>query len=247
MPHGLYLGSGMVQARLKKFDPGASGTVGDGPDGPDAVKYRPSLTAIRYCLKYSVIELAASLFTFALFVNSSILIVAGAALSNNADAQDADLFEVHDLLSRTLAPVAGTVFALALLLSGTSAGIVCTIAGQMVSEGALRWTIAPWIRRLVTRAISITPSIIIAAAVGRKGLSTTLTATQVVLSVLLPIISAPLIYFTARSRYMSVPSNDGVSVSMKNHWFTTGLALAIWCLITVMNVALLVLLGLGKA
>lgn len=248
MPHSLYLGSGIVQPRLHDFDLRAGNLSDYGRDSLDDSTYRPTLAAIRFCLKYSIIEVAVSLFSFALFVNSSILIVAGASLSDEADAQDADLFGVHDLLSKTLAPVAGTIFALALLLSGTSAGIVCTIAGQMVSEGALNWTVAPWLRRLITRAISITPSIIIAGAVGRKGLSTALTASQVALSVLLPFVSAPIIYFTCRNRYMTVPAsgNDPPGL-MRNNWLTSILALLIWLIITVMNVALLVLLGLGKA
>jgi metal iron transporter len=241
--------------------------------------------------------LALSLFFFAMFVNSAILIVSGASLSNLPADQvaDADLFSIHDLLSRTLAPAAGTIFALGLLLSGTSAGIVCTISGQIVSEGQLNWTIKPWARRLITRAISITPSIIVAGAVGRKGLSTALEASQVALSVILPFVSAPLIYFTCRSSVMSVWAEDAVGagttsggnrsgdctgcenckgetptrpdgrcqsidhneqsigaptsgrmVVMRNSWLTTGFALVIWTVIVIMNVALLVLVGLGK-
>jgi len=218
-------------------------------------------------MKYSVIELAFALFTFALFVNSAILITAGASLSNFNDATDADLFGIYNLLSSSLAPAAGTIFALALLLSGISAGIVCTIAGQMVSEGALNWTIAPWLRRFITRSISITPSIIIAGAVGRTGLSAALNASQVALSIVLPFVSAPLIYFTCRNKFMTVrgparedgdeevrdmnvdgginaPAEEGTK--MRNHWITMGFAVAIWLIITIMNVANLVLLGLGK-
>ena len=165
MPHSLYLGSGVVQARLREFDvnSGHLPTLSSHSTSSSlhSVKYRPSLSAIRNCLGYSMAELSIALFTFALFVNSAILITAGASLSNNSSAQDADLFGIHDLLSSTIAPVAGTIFALALLLSGTSAGIVATIAGQMVSEGALNWKLSPWLRRLLTRSISITPSIII--------------------------------------------------------------------------------------
>lgn len=250
MPHSLYLGSGVVQSRLRDVDVklGLQGPACEDED--DAPKYRPSLRAIQFCLRYSVAELAISLFSFALFVNSSILITAGASLSSNAEAQEADLFGIHALLSRTLAPAAGTMFALALLLSGTSAGIVCTIAGQMVSEGALNWTVVPWLRRLITRAISITPSIIIAAAVGKDGLSAALNGTQVALSVILPFVSAPLIYFTCRNRYMTVvTSTDGMTeeTKMRNHWFTAILAVLIWLIIVIMNVSLLVLVGLGKA
>jgi metal iron transporter len=214
MPHSLYLGSGIVQARLRDFDTksgllppqpqSAASSLRDGHGSADKATYIPSLKAIRFSLKYSIAELAISLFTFALFVNSAILIVAGACLYNNPDALQADIFGIHDLLSSSLAPGAGTVFALALLLSGVSAGIVCTIAGQMVSEGALNWTLKPWLRRLVTRSISITPSIIIAGAVGRSGLDAALNGSQVALSVVLPFVTAPLIYFTCMNKYMTV-------------------------------------------
>ncbi|KAL4891921.1 transporter protein Smf2 [Aspergillus ambiguus] len=257
MPHSMFLGSGVVQSRLKDFDV-TQGYVDPsvclGSTGGE-VEYRPSIHAIRGCMKYSIIELALSLFTFALFVNSAILIVAGASLYGTPNADDADVWDIHKLLSSSIAPAAGLIFALALLLSGISAGIVCTMAGQMVSEGMLNWSIRPWLRRLITRSISIIPSIIIAAAVGREGLNKTLNASQVVLSVILPFVSAPLVYFTCRSRYMTVPV-DGNSygeddrteaVTLRNNWLTAGIAVLVWLIIVVMNVALLVLVGLGKA
>ena len=255
MPHSIFLGSGVVQPRLRNFDEqfGPAGTQTFGNEE----KYKPSIQAIRSCLKYSIVELATSLFSFALFVNSAILIVSGASLYPKTEATKADLFGIHDLLSQNLSKAAGTVFALALLLSGTSAGIVCTMAGQMVSEGMLQWTIKPWMRRLITRSISIIPSIIIAGAVGRDGLNKALTASQVVLSVILPFVSAPLLWFTCRSHIMSVREDDvaarnnggtGVeSVNMRNGWVVTVLALLIWLVLVIMNVALLVLVGLGKA
>jgi metal iron transporter len=213
MPHSLYLGSGIVQARLYDYDrkagllPVEDNSDSDNNNDPRK-EYIPSLAAVQHSLKYSVAELALSLFTFALFVNSAILIVAGASIYSTPGGSDllegADLFGIHDLLSTSLAPAAGTVFALALLFSGVSAGIVCTIAGQMVSEGALNWSLRPWLRRLVTRSISITPSIIIAGAVGREGLNAALNGSQVALSVALPFVSAPLIYFTSVDRYMMV-------------------------------------------
>lgn len=273
MPHSLYLGSGIVQSRLHEYDVKAGHVTPSVPSSnSDKQPYFPSLPAINFCLKYSIVELSISLFTFALFVNSAILITAGASLSSLANAADADLFGIYSLLSQSLSPAAGTIFALALLLSGISAGIVCTIAGQMVSEGALNWSVAPWLRRLITRSISITPSIIIAGAVGREGLSAALNGSQVALSVVLPFVSAPLIYFTCRNKYMTVRpliaegededsvgngsmGMDGVletrtrereGVKMRNHWVTTALAILIWLVMTVMNIANLVLLGLGK-
>ncbi|PYH88587.1 natural resistance-associated macrophage protein [Aspergillus ellipticus CBS 707.79] len=257
MPHSMFLGSGVVQSRLKEFD------VTQGYVDPSvclgstggAVEYRPSIHAIRDCMKYSIIELCLSLFTFALFVNSAILIVAGASLYGTSGADSADLWGIYDLLSSSIAPAAGLIFALALLLSGISAGIVCTMAGQMVSEGMLNWSTRPWLRRLITRSVSIIPSIIIAGAVGKEGLDKTLNASQVVLSVILPFVSAPLVYFTCRNRYMTVPTDRNFSgedsapegVKMKNNWFTSIVAVVVWVIIVVMNVALLVLVGMGKA
>ncbi|KAK4448905.1 natural resistance-associated macrophage protein-domain-containing protein [Podospora aff. communis PSN243] len=282
MPHSLFLGSGIVQPRLREYDAkrgllpaeltsGASST----DSGVEKIYYIPSQAAIKHSLKYSIVELALSLFTFALFVNSAILIVAGASLYNNPDAiGEEDIFAIHALLSRSISPAAGTIFALALLLSGISAGIVCTIAGQMVSEGALNWKMKPWVRRLVTRSISITPSIIIAGAVGRSGLNTVLTASQVVLSSVLPFVTAPLIYFTCSNKYMSVrpgmarfhvedaeetalfarrrgglshAGGNADGIKMANTWWLTIIAGLVWLLIAVMNVANLVLLGLGQA
>ncbi|KAK0622513.1 natural resistance-associated macrophage protein-domain-containing protein [Immersiella caudata] len=281
MPHSLFLGSGIVQPRLREYD-AKRGLLPTEPtsaasstnDGVEKIYYIPSQAAIKHSLKYSIVELALSLFTFALFVNSAILIVAGASLYDNPDAVgEEDIFAIHALLSRSISPAAGTIFALALLLSGISAGIVCTIAGQMVSEGALNWKMKPWVRRLVTRSISITPSIIIAAAVGRSGLNTALTASQVVLSSVLPFVTAPLIYFTCLNKYMTVRPGmarfhveddeetalfarrrGGLShagghvngIKMANSWWLAIIAGLVWLLIAVMNVANLVLLGLGQ-
>lgn len=297
MPHSLYLGSGIVQPRLKEYDV-KHGHIPDSstaqqerrastapsshsnestsqtsdnqrPTSPapstastqtstsrpsvssesrlTEESYRPSLAAIKHCMSYSIIECSISLATFALFVNSAILIVAGATLYGVPGADDASLFSIHDLFSHTLAPFAGTVFALALLLSGTSAGIVCTIAGQMVSEGQLGWSVKPWVRRLVVRSISITPSIIVAGAVGEQGVSAALEGTQVALSVILPFVSAPLVWFTCRASYMQAGSGVGEPrKNMRNAWYTCVVALVLWLIIVVMNVAALVLVGLGK-
>lgn len=213
--------------------------------------------------KYSMTELVLCLFTFALFVNSAILVVAGASLYGSEEAQSDDIFAIHDLLTQSLGKGAGVLFALALLLSGISAGIVCTIAGQMVCEGALAWRMPPWARRLITRSISITPSIIIAGGVGREGLDAALNASQVALSAVLPFVSAPLIYFTCLNKYMKVkltadrsttsagdegPAGGGgmVHVHMRNSIPVAVLAVLVWLIITAMNIANLVLLGLGR-
>ncbi|GEQ66582.1 hypothetical protein JCM33374_g245 [Metschnikowia sp. JCM 33374] len=255
MPHSLYLGSGLVQARLKDFDikngyykpattkatcqntpPTLAGDLSSeeyaravGVTQPEEEEecekvYRPSIHAIDDTMTYTIVELVVSLFTVALFVNATILIVAGATMGgsdkqkrdddeSDADTDDedneggdgGDLFTIYQLLSTHISPSAGIVFALALLCSGQSAGVVCTLAGQMVSEGFLKWSFSPVVRRLVTRAIAIAPCLFVVLYSGREGLARTLNASQVVLSILLPVVTAPLIWFTCSKTIMRVP------------------------------------------
>lgn len=209
-------------------------------------------------------ELTITLITLALFVNSAILIVSGSTLYGTEEAIDADLYTIHDLLSRSLAPAVGTIFMVALLASGQSAGIVCTIAGQIVSEGHINWTLKPWLRRLVTRSISIIPCLIISVCIGRNGLGIALNISQVVISILLPPLTAPLIYFTCSKKIMKVELNEndeaiGVTGQeeevedeesndqdtngsgkkykyMTNNWITSIVAVIIWFFVSTLNV-----------
>ncbi|KIO28563.1 hypothetical protein M407DRAFT_39940, partial [Tulasnella calospora MUT 4182] len=50
------------------------------------------------------------------------------------------------------------LFTFALLCAGQGASKTATLAGQVVSEGFLRWKLSPFLRRLVTRLISMTVS-----------------------------------------------------------------------------------------
>ncbi|CUS24857.1 LAQU0S20e01442g1_1 [Lachancea quebecensis] len=274
MPHSLFLGSGLVQPRLLEYDlqngyySAAADSSADSDEKTSEEKldkryqeYKPTMAAISYALKYSISELAITLFTFALFVNASILIISGATLYGSPEAVDADLYTIHHLLSKTLAPIAGTIFMLALLMSGQSAGIVCTIAGQIVSEGHINWKLKPWKRRVATRLISIIPCLAISLSIGRTALSKALNASQVVLSLLLPFLTAPLIYFTCKKSIMSVKkhrgedddtssehdteSSSGETVDMSNNWATSILAFIVWLFISVLNVYAIVQLGLS--
>lgn len=249
MPHSLYLGSGLVQARLKDYDikhgfykppkqpllPIPESISSDNSidftsdDYAHAVGlkeeeecYRPSLHAINDTMTYTIVELVVSLFTVALFVNATILIVAGATVGQKSrrddddesdddsddegsGAEGGDLFTIYNLLSTHLSPTAGLVFALALLCLGQSAGVVCTLAGQMVLEGFLLWSFPPVVRRLITRGLAIAPCLVVVSVAGREGLARTLNALQVVLSILLPVVTAPLIWFTCSKEIMKVP------------------------------------------
>lgn len=225
MPHSLYLGSGVVQARMKSFDAKLGHYV-----PPEAKRegslffftrkeeideeppqYKPSLQAINETMSFTVAELVVSLIFVALFVNAAILIVAGSALSKPLDddgdgaLETADLFTLHQLLTTHLSPAAGAVFAFALLFSGLCGGTVVTIAGQMIMEGHAKVTVPPGLKRIITRAVALVPCIAVVLTNGREGLSTVLNASQVVLSFMLPFVSAPLIYFTSSRHIMKVP------------------------------------------
>ncbi|RLV93009.1 Manganese transporter SMF1 [Spathaspora sp. JA1] len=271
MIHSLFLGSGLVQPRLREFDV-KHGYVkldeiidSDTDDEKHRSSYeqeadffyhdyKPSYQSIKYSLKYSIIELIVTLLTLALFVNSAILIVAGSTLYGTPEAIDADLYTIHALLQRNIAPIVGTVFMLALLFSGQSAGIVCTIAGQIVSEGHINWTLKPWLRRLITRGLSIIPCLIISLCIGRNGLGIALNISQVVISILLPPLTAPLIYFTCSKKIMKVEITNEVEEEeekegkdyviedgrkykyMANNWITSTIVILIWLFISTLNI-----------
>ncbi|KAL7419824.1 Manganese transporter smf1 [Cryptotrichosporon argae] len=156
---------------------------------------------------HSTIDTVYSLLGFALTINASILTVAGAAYyygTTGADASDADLAGAFALIKTYVGHGAGIIFALALLFAGQSASITATLAGQIVSEGFVNWRTPPLLRRLVTRLLGVVPAAVVAVAVGQKGLNTMLVASQVLLSVVLPTVIAPLVYLASRDEVMTV-------------------------------------------
>ena len=142
---------------------------------------------------------------FALVINSSILILAGASFFYNPDATgEADIGGAFELIKQFIGNGAGIVFALALLCAGQSASITATLAGQVVSEGFINWRTPPTIRRIVTRLIGVIPAAAVAAAVGSSGLNTMLVASQVVLSIILPTVIFPLVLLCSKDDLMTV-------------------------------------------
>lgn len=267
MPHSLYVGSSLVHARLREFDIKEDLYPESDGDSMTSVLWRPSYRGIKSTLKYTIAELWITIFVIAVFVNSAVLIVAAARLPESA--QDADLFGMYALFRSNISPAAATIFAIGLLFSGTSAGIVATMAGQLVMEGALQIRINPFVRRLVTRLIAIVPAMIVAAAVGRQGLGQALNACNVVLSIGLIFLVAPIVWYTSNKRYMTVIVSDSPQVrpnrrvsneqqrrdaetpedecriNMANSWWDMSWAVIVWLLIVILNIAAIVLLGLG--
>ncbi len=170
MPHNLYLHSAIVQTR--KFDLT--------PEGKKS--------AITFATIDSTLALM-----LALFVNSSILILAASVFYRAGYTQVAEIQQAHELLTPLLGTqYASIAFAVALFASGLNATVTATLAGQVVMEGFLNLKLSMWVRRLVTRAIAIVPALGVALYYGDKGTADLLIASQVVLSLQLPFAIVPL-------------------------------------------------------
>lgn len=265
MPHSLYLGSALVQPRLKQYDidhglveegeevenqlPATTSKFQAISDGSQlSKKYKPLYRAINYCLNYSYTELVLSLFIIAVFVNLAILIVAGCTLFGKPDAEDADLLSIYEMLSHYISPGAGLLFALLMLFAGQLAGIVCTMSGQIILEGFINWSVQPWVRRIMTRVLAIIPVVVVIGALGREGVAKVMNSSQVVLSFILPIVLAPLIYFTCSKKYMTVYDTPVAleelplleTTEVKKYTFENGTFLRVglvltWLVITYLN------------
>ncbi|KAI0707850.1 Nramp-domain-containing protein [Earliella scabrosa] len=157
-------------------------------------------------LYHGIVDMVISLLGLAVVINSMILILSAAVFfGRDTGSEDpADLFDAFDLLKETVGKPAAIMFALALLASGQSSSIIATLAGQIVSEGFIRWRLSPMMRRLLTRCLGLVPALVVAAAVGRAGIDALLVASQVTLSIVLPFIVFPLMYLTSSKTVMSV-------------------------------------------
>ncbi|PLW33929.1 hypothetical protein PCANC_02139 [Puccinia coronata f. sp. avenae] len=179
-----------------------------------------SLERTKRHLAHASFDIVASLLTLALPVNASILIVASATFFYGSDPsvkknESLDLQSAYELLGSQVGPIAGYLFAIALLIAGQAASITVTLAGQIVSEGFLEWRTRPVIRRLVTRMIGIVPSAVVAGASGLQGVDHLMVGSQVGLSLVLPFVLAPLIILTSDPKIMRVKGHDTDTVRIR--------------------------------
>ncbi|KAJ3513552.1 hypothetical protein NLJ89_g2884 [Agrocybe chaxingu] len=165
-----------------------------------------TLSFIRQHLSHGIADVVISLLALAIPINSAILILAATAFHDDtvSNPNTVGLFEAHALIKERIGSAAATIFALALVCAGQTSSITVTLAGQIVSEGFIEWKLSPFLRRLITRCISLVPSVIVAVAVGRNGIDNLLVASQVVLSIVLPFVAFPLIYLTSAEIVMRV-------------------------------------------
>ncbi|KAJ7103116.1 natural resistance-associated macrophage protein-domain-containing protein [Mycena belliarum] len=215
-----------------------------------------TLSFIRAHLNHAVFDVVGSLLGFAVLINSMILIIASAVFFNRDTGvgvhKTASLFDAYNLIHRLVGAPVATIFAIALLASGQSSSIIATVAGQAVSEGFLNWRVSPVVRRLLTRLIAVIPSMVVAIAVGRPGIDALLVASQVILSIVLPFITLPLIYLTSSKTIMRVRKSDTLVREVGDSWdgmvdysngrFTTVTACGIWLLMLTANIYVIVTL-----
>ncbi len=209
MPHNLYLHSGVVQTR----------------------RFGDSLEDKREAIKLATLNSTIALM-FALLINASILILAAATFNSRGQTDVTELEQVHSFLAPLLGSLyAPSLFAIALLCCGLNSTVTATLAGQIVMEGFIDIRLAPWLRRLTTRAIAIVPAAIVTIWYGEKGTAQLLILSQVVLSLQLPFAIVPLVMFTADRRKM------GELVAPR---WVTAIAVTIAVIIIALNLKLLV-------
>jgi manganese transport protein len=180
MPHNLYLHSSIVQTRA----------------------WQPTAKKRWEAIKFGTIDSTVAL-SFALFINSAILIVAAATFHFSGYQKIAEIQDAYQLLSPLLGvSAASAIFGIALLASGQSSTLTATLAGQIVMEGFLRFRLPSWVRRLVTRLLAIIPALIAIIVYGEKSTGSLLIFSQVVLSLQLSFAVIPLVMFTSDRRLM---------------------------------------------
>jgi len=172
MPHALYLHSGLTQARMRARDDGEMKTL------------------VRFSNREVIIAL-----TIAGITNMAMVVMASSAFH----AGHADVAEIETAYL-TLAPLLGfaaaAVFLGSLIASGISSSAVGTMAGQMIMQGFVGFRIPVWLRRVIT----MIPAFIV-VGLGENATSA-LVASQVVLSITLPVPMLALVIFTSRSDIM---------------------------------------------
>ena len=183
MPHALFLHSGLTAERAE---------VGDDRER-------------RMLLGFSNREVVVAL-TVAGLVNMAMVLTAAAAF-HGAHSDVADIGEAYKTLTPVLGAAASAVFLTSLLASGLSSSAVGTMAGQMVMQGFVGFSIPVLARRLIT--------MVPAFAVVAWGVNPTeaLIYSQVALSLALPAPVIALVIFTSRRDIMGAFANSRLTIA----------------------------------
>ena len=155
-------------------------------------------------------------------INLAMVIMAAAAFDGSGGVDG--IAAAYRLLGPLLGPAAAAAFLVSLIASGISSSAVGTLAGQIVMQGFVGFRIPVWVRRLAT----MLPAFAVVAA--GADTTTALVASQIVLSLALPVPMIALVAFTSRRSVM------GACVNAR---LTTAAATAATVLVLALNVVLL--------
>jgi manganese transport protein len=171
MPHTLYLHSGLTQNRT--------------PARNDRERRR----LLRFSNKEVVIALG-----FAGLVNLAMVMMSASVFGKSA-AGIADISVAYHALVPALGIGAAGVFLVALIASGISSSVIGTMAGQVIMQGFVGFSIPIWARRVITMA----PAFVIALSCNTM---TAMLLSQVVLSFVLPLPMIALLVLSSRKSVM---------------------------------------------
>jgi manganese transport protein len=157
-------------------------------------------------------------------INMAMLYMAASTFFTHNMTNIANIPSAYHTLTPLLGPAAAAIFAISLLASGLSSSTVGTMAGQVIMQGFVGFTIPIWIRRAVT----MLPAVVI-VAIGADP-TQSLVISQVVLSMVLPLPVIALTYFTRRRDVMG---------ALVNRRSTTVLAIVCSAIILTLNALLL--------
>ena len=203
MPHVIYLHSALTRGR------------GSGVTRPDDR---------RRIFRFEVVDVVCAM-GLAGAINLAMLATAAAVFNSRGLASaGSDLGSVITGMNGYLGAHAGTVFGVALLVSGVASSCVGTLSGQVVMEGFLRRRVPVFLRRFIT----MIPALVLLSV----GFSPTraLVLSQVFLSFGIPFALIPLVVFTASRRLMG---------GLVNRRVTTIAACVVTVVIVTLNVYLL--------
>lgn len=177
MPHNLYLHSAWVRGRFY-------GTL------PQQAQTTTRDTAWSLSLAF--------------FVNAALLITAAALRGEPHPQMRWGIEEAYRLFEPTAGKLAGIAFGIALLLSGHNATLTSTLTGQIVLEYLLPQQFSAFWRGLLLRTLSLLPALSALFLWGEAHLSDMLVLSQVFLSLQLPFVLLPMLYFLLRIRQASL-------------------------------------------
>ncbi|KAF7133108.1 hypothetical protein RHSIM_Rhsim09G0015700 [Rhododendron simsii] len=182
MPHNLFLHSALVLSR----------------------KVPTSVRGIKDACRNFLIETGFALFV-ALLINIAVISVSATVCSDpslSGQCNNITLNSASFLLQNVLRKSSSTIYAIALLASGQSSSITCTYAGQFIMQGFLDLKMKRWKRNLMTRAISILPSLVASLVGGPAAAGNLIIIASMILSFELPFSLIPLLKFSSSTSKM---------------------------------------------